>query len=49
MMQQPKVIEQWKRYGAAPVAMTPAQVAEHIRSDIAKLGKIVKSSGVTID
>lgn len=49
MMKQPKVIEQWKRYGAAPVAMTPAQVTEHIKSDIAKLGRIVKSSGATID
>jgi len=49
MMKQPKVIDQWKRYGAAPVTMTPAQVAEHIKSDIAKLGKIVKSSGATID
>ncbi len=49
MLKQPKVQEQWARYGAAPVSMTPAQVTEHIKSEIAKLGDIVKKSGASID
>jgi tripartite-type tricarboxylate transporter receptor subunit TctC len=49
MLKLPKVQEQWARYGAAPVSMTPAQVTEHIKSEIAKLGDIVKKSGARID
>lgn len=49
MLKQPKVIEQWARYGASPVNMTPAQVTEHVKSEITKLGRIVKASGAKID
>jgi tripartite-type tricarboxylate transporter receptor subunit TctC len=49
MLKQPKVVEQWARYGAQPVGMTPAQVTEHIKSEIAKFSKIVKASGAKID
>jgi tripartite-type tricarboxylate transporter receptor subunit TctC len=49
MLKQPKVLEQWARYGAAPVSMTPAQVTEHLKKEIAKLGDIVKKSGARID
>lgn len=49
MLKQPKVREQWARYGASPVSMTPEQFTEHLKSDIAKLGKIVKASGAKID
>lgn len=49
MLKQPKVQEQWVRYGATPVSMTPEQFTEHLKSDIAKLGKIVKASGAKID
>lgn len=49
MLKQPKVQEQWARYGATPISMTPAQMTEHIKSEIAKLGDIVKKSGARID
>jgi tripartite-type tricarboxylate transporter receptor subunit TctC len=49
MLKLPKVQEQWARYGAEPVSMTPAQMTEHIKSEIAKLGEIVKKSGARID
>ncbi|MBX9904368.1 MAG: tripartite tricarboxylate transporter substrate binding protein [Burkholderiales bacterium] len=44
-----KVRDIWTGYGAAPVMMTPAKFTEHLRSDIAKLGKLVKAAGATID
>ena len=49
MLKQPKVQEQWARYGATPVFMSSAQVTEHIKSEITKLGVIVKASGAKID
>ena len=44
-----KIKETWAGYGAAPVMMTPAKFTEHLRADIAKLGKLVKASGATVD
>ncbi len=44
-----KIKDTWAGYGAAPVMMTPAQFTEHLRADIAKLGKLVKAAGATID
>ena len=44
-----KIKDIWTGYGAAPVKMTPAQFTEHLRSDIAKLGRLVKAAGATID
>jgi tripartite-type tricarboxylate transporter receptor subunit TctC len=44
-----KIKETWAGYGAAPVMMTPAQFTEHLRADIAKLGKLVKAAGATVD
>lgn len=49
MLKQPKVLEQWAKFGATPVNMSPAQFTEHIKSEIAKLGKVVKSSGARVD
>jgi len=49
MLKLPKVQEQWARYGAAPVSMTPAQVTEHVRSEISKFAVVVKASGARID
>ncbi len=49
MLKQPKVQEQWARYGATPVFMPAPQVTEHIKSEIAKLGIIVKASGAKVD
>ena len=44
-----KIKDTWAGYGAAPVIMTPAKFTEHLRADIAKLGKLVKAAGATID
>ncbi len=44
-----KVKDTWSGYGAAPVTMTPAKFTEHLRADIAKLGRLVKAAGATID
>jgi tripartite-type tricarboxylate transporter receptor subunit TctC len=49
MLKQPKVVEQWNRFGATAVTMSPAQVSEHIRNEVAKFAKIVKSSGAKVD
>lgn len=45
----PKVKEAWTSYGATPVSMTPEQFAQHLRSDIAKLGAMVRTAGAKID
>lgn len=44
-----KIKDTWAGYGAVPVTMTPAKFTEHLRADIAKLGKLVKAAGATID
>ena len=44
-----KIKDTWAGYGATPVMMTPAKFTEHLRADIAKLGKLVKAAGATID
>lgn len=49
MLKQPKVQEQWARYGASPVSMSPAQVTDHVRSEISKFAVVVKASGARID
>lgn len=45
----PKVKEAWTSYGADVVNMTPEQFTEHLRSDVAKLGKMVKAAGAKVD
>ncbi|MBY0269766.1 MAG: tripartite tricarboxylate transporter substrate binding protein [Burkholderiales bacterium] len=49
MLTQQKIKDIWAGYGAAPVTMTPAKFTEHLRADIAKLGKLVKAAGATVD
>ena len=49
MLTQQKIKDTWAGYGAAPVTMTPAKFTEHLRADIAKLGKLVKAAGATVD
>lgn len=49
MLASPKIKEAWAKQGADAVTMTPEQVTEHLRSDIAKLGKMVKAAGAKVD
>jgi len=49
MLTQQKIKDTWASFGATPVAMSPAKFTEHLRADIAKLGKVVKAAGATID
>ncbi len=49
MLATPKIKEAWTKQGAGAVIMTPEQVTEHLRSDIAKLGAMVKAAGAKVD
>jgi tripartite-type tricarboxylate transporter receptor subunit TctC len=49
MLAQPRTREAWASYGADPVNMTPEQFAEQMKSDIAKLGKMVQAAGAKVD
>jgi tripartite-type tricarboxylate transporter receptor subunit TctC len=39
----------WTKQGAEPVVMTPEQVTEHLKSDIQKLGQMVRAAGAKVD
>jgi tripartite-type tricarboxylate transporter receptor subunit TctC len=41
--------EAWTKQGAEPMVMTPEQVTEHLKSDIQKLGKMVRAAGAKVD
>lgn len=49
MLATPKIKEAWAKQGADTVVMTPEQVTAHLRSDIAKLGAMVKAAGAKVD
>jgi tripartite-type tricarboxylate transporter receptor subunit TctC len=49
MVTVPAVKDAWAKQGADPVVMTPEQVTEHLRSDIVKLGKMVRAAGAKVD
>jgi tripartite-type tricarboxylate transporter receptor subunit TctC len=43
------VKDAWTKAGAEAVTMTPEQVTEHLKSDIQKLGKMVRAAGAKVD
>lgn len=49
MLATPKIKEAWAKQGADAINMTPEQVTAHLRSDIAKLGRMVKAAGAKVD
>ena len=49
MLTLPNIKEAWAKAGADPVTMTPEQVTEHLKSDIQKLGKMVRAAGAKVD
>jgi tripartite-type tricarboxylate transporter receptor subunit TctC len=49
MMTLPNIKEAWAKQGADPIVMTPDQVTEHLKSDISKLGKMVRAAGAKVD
>ena len=48
-VQLPEIQKVYARVGAAPVSSTPEAFAAHIKSEMAKLGKLVQLSGARID
>jgi tripartite-type tricarboxylate transporter receptor subunit TctC len=49
MVTVPSIKETWAKQGADPIVMTPEQVTEHLRSDIQKLGALVRAAGAKVD
>ena len=41
--------EAWAKQGADPTSMMPEQMTEHLKSDIQKLGKMVRAAGAKVD
>jgi tripartite-type tricarboxylate transporter receptor subunit TctC len=44
-----EVREQLLQAGVEPIGSTPAQLADHIRSELAKWAKVIKTAGVRLD
>jgi tripartite-type tricarboxylate transporter receptor subunit TctC len=49
MLTLPNIKEAWLKAGADGVSMTPEQMTDHLRSDIQKLGKMVRLAGAKVD
>jgi tripartite-type tricarboxylate transporter receptor subunit TctC len=49
MMTLPSIKEAWAKQGAATVVMAPDQVTDHLKSDIQKLGEMVRAAGAKVD
>jgi len=47
--QEPDVVAAWKKEGAVPMVMTPAQFTTYIADDIVKWAKVVKLSGAKVN
>lgn len=45
----PNVVQQFARLGASTITTTPEQFTAHIKAEIAKWGKVVKSAGIPVD
>jgi tripartite-type tricarboxylate transporter receptor subunit TctC len=49
VLRMPEVVKQIEGLGAVPVSSTPEQFRRHIDKEIVKWGKVVQSSGATVD
>jgi tripartite-type tricarboxylate transporter receptor subunit TctC len=49
MMTLPSIKEAWAKQGADAIVMAPEQVTEHLKSDISKLGQMVRAAGAKVD
>lgn len=49
IIQLPEVRDQFDKLGMVPVGDTPAQFAEHIRTELPKYERLIKASGAKID
>jgi tripartite-type tricarboxylate transporter receptor subunit TctC len=49
MLTLPNIKEAWAKQGADPVTMTSEQMTEHLKSDIQKLGQMVRAAGAKVD
>ena len=49
MLTLPNIKDAWAKQGADPTTMTPEQMTEHLKSDIQKLGKMVRAAGAKVD
>lgn len=48
-VQLPDIQQVYSKVGAVPVSSTPAEFAAHIKSEMAKLGKLVQLAGARVD
>ena len=49
MLTLPNIREAWTKAGAEGVSMTSEQMTEHLKSDIQKLGKMVRAAGAKVE
>ncbi len=49
MLTLPNIRDAWMKQGAEPTTMMPEQVTEHLKSEIQKLGKIVRTTGAKVE
>jgi tripartite-type tricarboxylate transporter receptor subunit TctC len=49
MMALANIKEAWAKQGADPIVMAPDRVTEHLKSDIQKLGQMVRAAGAKVD
>jgi tripartite-type tricarboxylate transporter receptor subunit TctC len=49
MMTLSSIKEAWAKQGADPIVMAPEQVTDHLKSDMGKLGQMVRAAGAKVD